>query len=95
MTSEEEASSNKNSNISAKNIAALFSEEDKDDNGEWFRDKVRAIFEHFDTDKDEHLKFDELASLQKATADTMLTEDMYGTQYTPYRQLSKGTFVSI
>lgn len=50
--------------------------EDEDD-GEWFRDKVRAVFEHFDTDHDDHLKFAELAALQKATAGTMLTEEMY------------------
>lgn len=60
-------------------IAPLFAAEDDNDNdsGEWFRDKVRAIFEHFDTDQDQHLKFAELAALQKATSGTMLTEEMY------------------
>jgi hypothetical protein len=62
-------------------IAAIFSPADEDtdtaQNAEWFRDKVRTLFEHFDTDQDDHLKFVELAALQKATAGTMLTEEMY------------------
>ena len=69
---------------SQNDITALFSDDDNDndnhDEGEWFRDKVRTLFEYFDTDHDEHLKFPELAALQMATADTPLTEEMYGTK---------------
>jgi len=53
------------------------SEEGAEDYAELLRDKVRALFEHFDTDKDEHLNFAELGALQKATAGTTLTEEMY------------------
>lgn len=66
----------KSNNDESAVLSPLFSSEGEDD-GEWFRDKVRAVFEHFDTDKDDHLKFAELSALQKATAGTMLTEEMY------------------
>lgn len=60
-----------------KDISPLFSNSDDDGDGEHFRDKVRALFEHFDTDKDSHLKYPELSALQKATSGELLTEEMY------------------
>jgi hypothetical protein len=68
---------------SEKDLVPLFSknidddDDDDDDDGELFRDKVRALFEHFDTDQDEHLMFPELGALQKATSGELLTEEMY------------------
>ncbi len=68
---------NESSTMVENDITPLFSTCTEDDSGEWFRDKVRAVFEHFDGDQDQHLKFAELAALQNATSGTMLTEDMY------------------
>jgi len=61
---------------SDKNMSALFYE-DGDDDGELFRDKVRALLEHFDSDQDGYLSFPELGALQKATSGELLTEEMY------------------
>lgn len=61
-----------------KDLSPLFSNNDDDTvTAELFKDKVRALLERFDVDKDDHLKFPELAALQRATAETVLTEEMY------------------
>eukprot|EP00934_Nitzschia_sp_Nitz4_P000970 Nitzschia sp. Nitz4//scaffold17_size182527//92702//93106//NITZ4_001856-RA/size182527-processed-gene-0.18-mRNA-1//1//CDS//3329539346//970//frame0 len=62
-----------------KDLSPLFSGSDAADQAtaEAFRDRVRAILEHFDLDKDDHLNMSELAALQRATAGTVLTEEMY------------------
>jgi hypothetical protein len=66
-----------------KDLSPLFSKKgdnddvDDDTSGELFRDKVRALLEHFDTDGDDHLSFVELGGLQKATSGEPLTEEMY------------------
>jgi Ca2+-binding EF-hand superfamily protein len=61
-----------------KDLSPLFSTEGNDEeDGELFRDKVRALFEQFDADKDGHLRFSELGALQKATSGELLTEELY------------------
>ena len=70
---------------SGQNIgSSLFSKDDNDDSGEMvnfaeqFMDKVRAIHEHFDKDKDGFLNFQELSSLQLYTSGQALDGTMYG-----------------
>jgi len=66
-------------------ITAIFNDDDDDDEdgeaepmtAELFRDRVRSLHEHFDANEDGHLNFSELATLQKATEGTTMTEDMY------------------
>jgi len=41
-------------------------------------DKVRTIHEHFDKDNDDHLNFDELASLQLFTSGAVMDSNQYG-----------------
>ena len=69
-------SSNNNSDKKVA-LTPLFDGDIDAKDAELMRDKVRTLFEHFDVDGDEHLKFAELAALQKATAGTLLTEEMY------------------
>ena len=57
-------------------MTPLFSKEG-DEDGELFRDKVRCVFEQFDEDKDGYLNFKELAALQKKTAGTELTKELF------------------
>ena len=68
---------NKESN-SAQNVgAALFSDNCSETFAEQFKDKVRAIHEHFDKDKDGHLNFSELSSLQLCTSGNPMDENVY------------------
>ena len=66
---------------SEKDVSPLFSkdndEDDDNTSAELFRDKVRALLEHFDVDGDDHLSFSELGALQKVTSGELLTEEMY------------------
>eukprot|EP00540_Astrosyne_radiata_P002453 CAMPEP_0116826510 /NCGR_PEP_ID=MMETSP0418-20121206/2567_1 /TAXON_ID=1158023 /ORGANISM="Astrosyne radiata, Strain 13vi08-1A" /LENGTH=106 /DNA_ID=CAMNT_0004455149 /DNA_START=109 /DNA_END=429 /DNA_ORIENTATION=+ len=55
---------------------ALF-EDENEKFAEEFRDRVRAIHEHFDKDEDGYLKFEELAALQRVTSGTTLEGDQY------------------
>jgi hypothetical protein len=57
-------------------IKALF-EDGNEDFAEGFRDKVNAIHEHFDRDKDGCLNFQELAALQYLTSGNELDADQY------------------
>ena len=45
---------------------------------EQFVDKIRAIHEHFDKNKDGYLNYDELSSLQLCTSGQTLDSTMYG-----------------
>lgn len=63
-------------NLQGKDLAPLFSKEDEED-GDFFRDRIRCLFEHFDKDCDGHLNFTELSALQKATEGVILSEEMY------------------
>ena len=47
------------------------------DFSEEFKDRVKAIHEHFDIDADGYLNFEELAALQKVTEGVRLTEENY------------------
>jgi hypothetical protein len=42
-----------------------------------FLDKVAAIHDHFDRDKDGHLNFNEIGLLQYVTSGAVMTEDQY------------------
>ena len=68
----------KQSNSGKKNASfqAIF-EDENEEYAEAFRDKVLAIHEHFDTDKDGYLHFEELSKLQVATSGTGLDGDQY------------------
>lgn len=57
-------------------IKALF-EDGNEKFAEEFRDKVGAIHEHFDRDKDGYLNFKELGDLQIRTSDNDLDENQY------------------
>jgi hypothetical protein len=57
-------------------IKAIFEDGDEDF-AEGFRDKVNAIHEHFDRDKDGCLNFRELAALQYRTSGNELVSDQY------------------
>jgi hypothetical protein len=58
-------------------IKPLF-EDVSDDFAEGFKDRARALHEHFDKDQDGFLSFSELAALQRATDDGVrLSEDNY------------------
>jgi hypothetical protein len=57
-------------------MKALFEDGDEDF-AEAFRDKVNAIHEHFDRDKDGCLNFHELAALQYRTSGIELGSDQY------------------
>lgn len=56
--------------------SALFNNPDESF-AEEFRDKVGAIHEHFDCDKDGYLNFAELKNLQSKTSGASLDEDQY------------------
>jgi hypothetical protein len=58
-------------------LKALFEDGNTTDFAEEFRDKVGAIHEHFDRDKDGHLNKDELGDLQHKTSGNELTSDQY------------------
>jgi hypothetical protein len=62
--------------MTEQDLTALFQKEDND-MAEVFRDKIQVLFNHFDRDKDGHLKFAELAALQRATEGVILSEEMY------------------
>ena len=80
--------------ISAQNVgSALFSGNCSETFAEQFKDKVRAIHEHFDKDKDGHLNFKELSSLQLCTSGNPMDESLYvmicrGLQCHPSKGLS-------
>jgi hypothetical protein len=57
-------------------IKALF-DDGNEDFAEGFRDKVNAIHEHFDRDKDGCLNFPELAALQYRTSGNELDAEQY------------------
>ena len=67
----------KSNKESASNVgAALF--ESSDSFAAEFMDKVRAIHEHFDKDKDGYLNFEELSSLQLITSGAEMEGKQYG-----------------
>ena len=63
--------------------SAIFTSDTTEDGGqmvhfaEQFKDKVRAIHEHFDKNKDGFLNFEELSNLQLATSGQVLESTMY------------------
>uniref|UniRef100_A0A7R9ZNJ3 EF-hand domain-containing protein n=1 Tax=Craspedostauros australis TaxID=1486917 RepID=A0A7R9ZNJ3_9STRA len=61
---------------STKAVKAIF-EDATEEFAEQFKDKVRALHEHFDKDKDGFLNLKELAALQLATDGSRLTEQNY------------------
>ena len=70
--------SNEETSNSAQNIgAALFTGNCSETFAEQFKDKVRAIHEHFDQDKDGHLNYKELSSLQLCTSGNPMEEEVY------------------
>ena len=70
------ADNNETTEQEISDMTPLFSKEG-DEDGELFRDKVRCVFEKFDQDKDGYLNFEELAALQKKTAGTELTKELF------------------
>ena len=74
MSNQEEATREYN----AAEIKAIFDDDQVDDVIiEGFKDRVRAVHEHFDVDGDGYLNFSELAALQKATEGVKLSEENF------------------
>ena len=65
-------------NSPASQLGAIF-QENSDGTTETFdmKDKIATLFEHFDRDKDGHLNYNELKSLQLQTSGADMTPDQY------------------
>lgn len=86
MTEDRQIKEESGTNIGSSLFSVSSSVEDDDNNdggemtsfAEHFKDKVQAIHEHFDKNKDGFLNYEELSSLQLCTSGQVLDSTIYG-----------------